>query len=509
MAKSDFKFKEVRVRFAPSPTGPFHIGNARAALFNYLFAKKEKGKFILRIEDTDLARSDPKFEKDIIDSLKWLGIEWDEFHRQSERIETYAKYLEKLLKDGLAYRCFCSEEELEAKRQERMSRGLPPVYNGKCQELTKEELKQNLAKGKPSIIRFKIPTKKIIFPDLIRGEIIFDSSLIGDFSIAKDLATPLYNFAVVIDDFEMEISHVIRGEDHISNTPKQILLQEALNFPQPKYAHLPLILGPDRSKLSKRHGAVAIADYRKDGYLPEAIVNFMAFLGWNPGTEKEIFSLKDLAEAFSLPRVQKGGAVFNLQRLDYLNGVYIRQCSLEKLTELCLPYFIEEGFIEPIFETKERVPDLTGYFGKEIVQEYVIKNTKEKIDFDYLQKTVLIYQERLNKLSGIKELTDFFFEDVLEYDKELLRWKNMTDGEVKETLDKLDKILCDIGEGEWTKDNLEKVLMPAAGGDKGRLLWPLRAALTGKKASAGPFEIAAILGKEKTLKRIKDAKTKF
>lgn len=347
----EFKFQkpgEVRTRFAPAPTGFLHIGSARTALFNYLFAKKNEGVFILRIEDTDKERSKPEYEKDIIDSLKWLGIEWDELYRQSERREIYAKYLKKLLDEDLAYHCFCSEEELEAQRDYFLSIGRPPIYNGKCKNLPKEIVKKYLAEKKSSIIRFKVPAKKVEFEDLIRGKIEFDASLIGDFSIAKDLNNPLYNFACVIDDFEMRISHVIRGEDHLSNTPKQILIQEALGFPRPEYAHLPLILGPDRTKLSKRHGAVAISEYKKDGYLPETLINFMAFLGWNPGTEREIYSMASLIKEFSLERIQKGGAIFNIKRLDFLNSFYIRQRSLEKLTELCLPYLIEAGLIEKI-----------------------------------------------------------------------------------------------------------------------------------------------------------------
>jgi len=463
--------KDIRIRIAPSPTGNLHIGTARSALFNYLFAKNQGGKFILRIEDTDLQRSDPRFEKEITESLKWLGIEWDEFYKQSERTEVYKKYLEKLLKEGKAYHCFCSEEELEAKRQEQMARGAPAKYNGKCRLLPEKEVRERLRRGEGSIIRFRVPEKKVRFQDLIRGEIEFDSGLIGDFSIAKNTSTPLYNLAVVIDDFEGKISHVIRGEDHISNTPKQMLLQEALGFSQPKYAHLPLILGPDKSKMSKRHGAVAISDYRKEGYLPEALNNFMAFLGWNPDTEKESFLMKDLIKEFSLEKVQKSGAVFNVQRLDYLNGYYIRQKPLRELAELCQPYL-------------------------------------PKADPGLIEKIVAIYQERLKKLSEISELADFFFKDKLNYDKELLRWKNMKDKEVIEILDKLDKILHKIERGGWTKENLHNILMPEAEkiGDRGCLLWPLRVALTGKKASAGPFEIAEILGREETLARIKQAR---
>jgi len=356
----DFKFikpGEVRTRFAPSPTGFLHIGSARTALFNYLFAKKNQGSFILRVEDTDTERSKAVCEGDIEDSLKWLAIEWDEGcanggphgpYRQSERTDIYAKYLKKLLDEDKAYYCFCSEEELEAQRQYHMSIGEPPCYAGKCSHLSKEETKTCLAQGMKYVIRFRIPSKKVKFNDLIRGELEFDAGLIGDIPVAREGNIPLYNFAVVVDDFEMKISHVIRGEDLLPNTPKQILLQEALGFPTPKYAHLPLILGADRSKLSKRHEAVSVSEYRKDGYLPEALINFMAFLGWNPGEEREIYSLASLIKEFSLERVQKGGAVFNIKRLDYLNGFYIRQRSKEKLTELCLPYLIEAGLIEKI-----------------------------------------------------------------------------------------------------------------------------------------------------------------
>jgi len=463
---------EVRTRFAPSPTGFLHVGSARTALFNYLFAKKNQGSFILRIEDTDVNRSSQEFEKNIVESLKWLAIEADEFYKQSERKNIYEKYLKKLLKEGKAYYCFCTEDELEAKRQEQMSRGLPARYNGKCAKLSPKEVEENLAQGKRFIIRFKVPPKKVEFNDLVRGKIKFDTKLSGDVTIAKDLFSPLYNFAVVVDDFEMKISHIIRGEDLLPNTPIQILLQKALGFSQPKYCHLPLILGPDRSKLSKRHGAVSLEEYRKQGYLAETMVNFLAFLGWNPGIEREIYSIPSLIKEFSLERIQKGGAIFNIKRLDFLNGFYIRHKSLEKLTELCLPYFP------------------TGQ------------------DFNYLKKIVAIYQERLKNLSEISELTDFFFKDKLDYDKKLLRWKNMTDGEVPSSLDKSIILLSKINEGNWNRENLKKILMPEAEKmeNRGCLLWPLRVALTGKEASAGPFEIAEILGKEKTLKRLQEAK---
>jgi nondiscriminating glutamyl-tRNA synthetase len=496
---------KTRTRIAPSPTGFLHIGTARTALFNYLFAKKNQGSFILRIEDTDLERSNVKFEEDIMESLKWLGIEWSEGpdiggdfgpYRQSQKVDNYTKYLEKLLNEGKAYYCFCTEEELEAQREYAMSIGQSWHYNGKCAQLSKEEVKKMMAEGKSSIIRFRAPVKKVKFNDLIRGEIEFDADLIGDFSLAKDLKTPLYNFAVVVDDFEMEISHIIRGEDHLSNTPKQILIQEALGFPQPEYAHLPLILDQDRKKMSKRQGTIAIAEYKKEGFLPEALVNFMAFLGWNPGTEREIYAMPSLIKDFSLENIQKGGAVFNIKKLESLNGFYIRQKSIEKLTELCIPYLIGANLLKS-HEEKEKF-----HLGK---PHFEIIATKEIIELSVLEKIVGLYQERLKKLSEISELIDFFFKDKLEYDKSLLKWGEMTDKEIYQSLDKLEKIFDKIKDSDWKKEELEKQIMPEAEkmGDRGQLLWPFRVVLTGKEASAGPFEIAEILGKEKIIERLK------
>lgn len=358
--KNEFKFikaGEIRTRFAPSPTGSFHIGNARTVLFNFLFTKKMHGRHILRIEDTDKERSMPKHEEELINSLKWLGIGWDEGpdiggnygpYRQSQRLEIYKKYLERLLKEKKAYYCFCSQEDLEAQKQYLMSIGKPPVYNGKCTELPKTTVQEYLKEKKDFVIRFRTPFKKIVFEDLVKGRVEVDTSTIGDFSIAKDLNSPLYNFACAIDDFEMKISHVIRGDDHLSNTPKQILLQEALGFPNPLYAHLPMILAPDRTKLSKRkHSDIASVEALKEqGYLPEAIINLLAFLGWNPGTEREIYSIPALIKDFSLERVKKSGAIFNKKRLDYLNSFYIKQRPIEKLTQECVPYLIKSGLIE-------------------------------------------------------------------------------------------------------------------------------------------------------------------
>ena len=503
---------EARVRFAPSPTGPLHIGGARTALFNYLFAKKNNGVFVLRIEDTDKERSELKWVQEIIEELKWLGIEWDEGpdidgkfgpYKQSQRIEIYKKYLEKLFKENKVYFCFCGKGELEAKRQEQLARGAAPKYDGKCRNLPSKIVKKNLVEKKPSVIRFKIPNEKIKFRDLIRGQIEFNTELLGDIVIAKSLTVPLYHFTVVVDDFEMNISHVIRGEEHLSNTPRQILLQEALGFYRPIYAHLPLILNSDKSKISKRAGDVAVSDYHKNGYLPEALINFMIFLGWNPGTERETFSLNDLVKEFSIDRAQKSGAVFSIQRLDHINSFYIREKPIESLTKLCLPYLPADLSAKALASAEA--------------------SAKAGFGLKTLEKIVESHKTRLKKLSDITELTDFFFKDKLEYDKNLLIWDKMGEREVKESLEYSKKVLSEIK--KWDLKTLEETLLreasvfassfakasadkkATAGQEKnrGHLLWPLRVALSGKSASASPFEIADILGKEKTLQRIQSA----
>jgi len=512
--------KPVRVRIAPSPTGTLHIGTARAALFNYLYAKVYNGKFILRIEDTDLERSSQEYEQDIIDSLKWLKIPWDEGpspenpneyigeygpYRQSQR--DYTKYIEQLLKEKKAYHCFCTKEELEAQKQYQMSAGLPPHYTGKCCNLSDKEVEKNLKSGKPSIIRFRIPHKKLKFNDLLKGKIEFDTSLLGDFSIAKDLKTPLYNLAVVIDDFEMEISHVLRGEDHISNTPKQILLFEALGLEIPVFGHFPLILGSDRSKLSKRHGAVSVTEYKDKGYLSETMVNFMVLLGWNPGTEKEIFSLSMLVNNFTLDKVQKSPAMFNQKRLDWLNGFYIRQMSIKRLTEKCIPFLIESNLIQPVLETEQH---LVGIGPAEIKESYFIKQTNENINIEDLEKMILLYQERLKYLGELPELIDFFFKKELDYTKDLLMWKETPETTIKDVLQALKLALEELKTEEWSLVNIDAKITDFIGirdlvGDRGQVLWPMRVALTGKQSSAPPYDIAAVLGKEKTINRIDQA----
>jgi len=493
MIKKEKEIKNIRTRIAPSPTGAMHMGTARTALFNYLFAKQNNGKFILRIEDTDKERSEQRWTDEIIEQMKWLGIEWDEGpdidgkfgpYKQTQRLDIYKKYLEKLLAEDKAYYCFCTPEDLEAKRQDQLSRGVAPKYDGTCAHLSKEIVAKNIAEGKEHVIRFRVENKKVKFNDLIRGDVEFDTGLLGDVVIAKGLEEPLYHFAVVIDDFEMKISHVIRGEEHLPNTPRQILIGQALGFDQPIYAHLPLMLNADKSKMSKRQGDVAVSDYRTKGYLPEALINFMALLGWNPGTEKEIFTLAELIKEFSIEKVQKAGAVFNLQRLDFINGFYIREKAIKKLTELCVPYLKEAGLL---------------------VVGQVTENQLEKI--------VEISRTRMKKLSDINELADFFFQDELKYDGSLLKWKEMGDSDIKDSLNASAKILSE--NKIWDLENLQKEMF--AGSEKfnkeknypeknkGYLLWPLRVALSGKEFSPSPFEITDILGKEKSLKHIERA----
>ncbi|MFA6753923.1 MAG: glutamate--tRNA ligase [Candidatus Paceibacterota bacterium] len=498
----------MKTRFAPSPTGFLHIGTVRTALFNYLFAKKNKGSFLLRIEDTDKERSKTEFENNILEALKWLNIDFDEGpYRQSERGEIYEKYLKKLLDEKKAYYCFCSKEELEAKKQNYAVNGLPVKYDGKCSSLSREEAEKKLKRGEMSVIRMKMPEEKIEVKDLIRGKIIFDTKLIGDIVIAKNLKSPLYNFSVVIDDYEMKITHVLRGEDILSNTPKQIVLCNHLGINPPKYGHMPMILGTDKSKLSKRHGATAVLDYKKEGYLKEALINFLAFLGWSPKDKREFFEIEELIEEFSLERMNKSGAVFNLKKLDYINGHYIRKKSIDEITEFCIPYLVEKEYITPIFKDREIIPNLTGIAGKEISMSFIIKKTKEEISFEYLKNVVSLYKERMKKLSEIADFTDYVFKKDLSFNKELLQWKGSKKEEMSFVLTELFKILNSLK--NWDSKTIEEEIMPFAEryktGDRGYVLWPLRVALTGKKSSAGPFDVASVLGKEKTLRRINAA----
>jgi len=425
--------EKIITRFPPSPTGPFHVGNARTALFNYLFTKQNGGKLLFRLEDTDKERSKKEYEDDIINGLKWLGIDlnFSNMVRQSERAEIYKKYIQKMINEGNAYMA----EEAHLRSSPR------PELGTKAGQ----------------VIRFKNPNKKIKFNDLIRGEIEFDTTELKDFVIAKSFDEPVYHLAVVADDFEMGVTHIIRGEDHISNTPRQILIQEAIGAPRPVYAHLPLVLAPDRSKLSKRkHGEhVSLSYYKKLGYLPEAMVNFLALLGWNSGTDQEIFSMEELIKEFDIKKIQKAGAIFNIEKLNWINSQYIKKMDTEKLMELCAPYL-----------------------------------EKEKI-----KKIIGIQKERMNKLSDISEDIDYFFEQP-EYEKEKLLWKN--EDNLNKTKIHLQKVAELIGDKKAIRDYAEKE-------GRGNVLWPFRMALTGEDKSPDPFIVAEILGKEETIKRLKNA----
>jgi len=480
------EIKNPRVRIAPSPTGYFHIGTARTALFNYLVAKKYNGKFILRIEDTDKKRSKPEFEKDILENLKWLGLLWDEGieiggpygpYRQSEKTNIYEKYLRELIEKNLAYYCFCPLEELESKKQEMISRGEVPRYDGHCRHLSEKEVKKKLKNKTPFVIRLKMPEKEMVIYDLIRNKVKFDTTLIGDFIIAKNFQSPLYNFSVVIDDHEMKISHVIRGEEHLSNTPKQIAIYESFNWESPAFAHLPLILNPDRSKMSKRFGDIALRNFKQKGYLPQAIVNFLVYLGWHPKektgeTINEILNLKEIIEQFDLFRVQKGGAVFNIEKLNWINTEHIKRLPLEELTSHAIPYLKEK-------------------FGEAMLD-----------DVDFVKKIINLHRQRIKTLAELPETTSYFF--VLpNYDPNLLYWQNMSKQELQINLDFIYNLLSNLDNQLFTKQQLETIIMPEAERlGRGNLLWPLRVALSGLKNSAGPFEIMEIFGKNETLKRL-------
>ncbi len=483
----------VRVRFAPSPTGLLHIGGARTTLFNWLFARKHDGAFILRIEDTDTARSRPEYERDLLEQLHWLGLDWDEGpafdgkgyrgafgpYRQSERLDLYETYVRKLLEQANAYHCFCTTEELEGERQSMMSQGIPPRYNGKCRELSKKESEAKLAGGAPSVIRFKTPEEKISFTDLIRGKVTFDGALMGDMVITKSVREPLYNFAAAVDDHLMQISHVIRAEEHLANTPKQIMFQRALDFDQPTYAHLPLILNPDRSKMSKRFVAVAVSQYRQQGYLPEALVNFMSLLGWHPtaeqahtedqqNREREIFTRDEIVKNFDLARVQKAGAVFNVEKLDWINAQHLRAIDATELLE----------------QIRRLNPIPKGFSNEQ------------------LEKIVVLVRDRMKKLSDFAALTDYFFA-LPTYDATLLIWKQTSADTIRDTLRASYALIENAPDEELSKEKLKNDLAALADErGRGEVFWPLRVALSGKDASPGPLEIMEILGKRESMRRI-------
>ncbi|MBO5386125.1 glutamate--tRNA ligase [bacterium] len=479
---------EVRVRIAPSPSGNLHVGTARTALFNYLFAKKNNGKFVLRIEDTDAERTSQEYVDNIFDSLKALGLNWDEGpdvggnygpYTQSERFDIYPKYIQELLDKGFAYECFCTPEELEAEKEEATAAKKAYVYSKKCENLTDEEKAKLRAEGRKPAIRFNIAKAQkafhessiLKFDDLVKGELQMDTNLIGDFVIMKSNGAPTYNYAVVIDDALMKITHVIRGEDHISNTYKQILIFEALGFEVPRFGHLGMILAPDRSKLSKRHGATAVSDFVEQGYLTEALVNFVALLGWAPSDGEEVKPVDAIAADFRIGEISSSNSIFEYDKLRWMNSHYIKMLPMDTLKEMLKPY-------------------LTQYDLTELSDEQ-------------FTKMVEITREPLTLLSDITEAVPYFFGQDVEIDPEVQT-------EVLD-LEESQKVLNDFVEKaqtwEWTEENLHNKLEEFRGTWKEQgikpkaTMWAIRAAVSGRTRGADMIGLLEVLGKERTIHR--------
>lgn len=481
-----FLSNKIRLRFAPSPTGFLHIGSLRAALFGYLLAKSWKGKFILRVEDTDQKREVAGATDSLIKLLKTMGIEFDEGpHRggkygpyiQTERLEIYKKYADQLLSAGKAYRCFCSAERLETMRTQQEANKQAPRYDGLCRKLSVTEAEERAKAGEKFVIRQKMPLEgEVLIYDELRGNIKFQAADLDDQVLMKSDGVPTYQLANVIDDHLMKISHVTRGDEWLPSYPKNILLYQAFGWTPPKFIHLPLILNKEGGgKLSKRKGDVFVEDYLAKGYLPEGLINFSVLLGWHPKSDQEIWSLKDLKKEFTLTGLGASPAIFDTEKLDYFNGYYLRHQSLQELTKLCLPYLQTAG------------RDIT--------------------DIKEIEKFVALTQDRIKKLSDVVELTDFLFK-LPAYDTELLRWKTLTLEEAKKNLAEIKQRLLAIPENHWTKENLEKTILTwlkSAGLKNGDYLWPLRVALTGLKNSPGPFEVAWALGRKNAIMRIDQA----
>ena len=483
---------EVRVRIAPSPSGNLHVGTARTALFNYLFAKKNNGKFVLRIEDTDAERTSQEYIDNIFDSLKALGLNWDEGpdvggpygpYTQSQRFDIYPKYAQKLLDSGFAYECFCTPEELEAEKELATQNKQAYVYSKKCENLTEAEKSKLRAEGRKPAIRFNIAkaqkafheTSMLKFDDLVKGELHMDTDLLGDFVIMKSNGTPTYNFAVVIDDMLMKISHVIRGEDHISNTFKQILIFEALGAEVPRFGHLGMILAPDRSKLSKRHGATAVSEFVEKGYLTDALINFVALLGWSPSDGQEIKTVDEIAQDFRINEISSSNSIFEYDKLNWMNSHYIKMLPIEELKEKLKPY-------------------LTKY------------NLNELTDAQYT-RMVEITREPLTLLSDITDAVPYFFGESVEVEPEVQ--SEVLDTEISQNV--LKEFVKQAKDWDFDEENLHEKLEAFRGqfkeqGIKPKVtMWAIRAAVTGRTRGADMTAILAILGKDKVLKRIESA----
>lgn len=507
--------KPVRTRFAPSPTGFVHIGNFRTALFAYLFAKHKKGQFILRIEDTDQNRKMEGAIEVLLRTMQTMGLAFDEGYYiaedgtvkeqgehgpylQSQRLEIYQKHVQELIQKKNAYYCFCSEERLEELKKEQIALKKPSMYDRLCRSLVAEEVFTKLDNFKTAeknpVVRFAVPLEgSTTIHDVIYGDVTYEHAVLDDQIIQKSDGFPTYHLAVVVDDHYMEITHVIRGDEWIPSTPKHILLYEAFGWEPTVFAHAPLILNADKSKLSKRQGDVAVEDYLTKGYLPAALINFVAFLGWNPKTEQEIFSLGELVTEFKLSKVNKSPAVFDIHKLDWMNSKYIREKSDSELAELLIPYWKEAGLLS------EQMATANG----------------QTVTTQYLQAIASLEKERLKKLSEIGERTAYFFNEP-EYDASLLVWKKSDASSTKTVLSDLHDLLVQCNENDFTKESLEskiKTFIAEKSYDNGSVLWPLRVSMTGLPASPGPFEVTATLalglGKDKILERLQTAITKL
>ncbi|MFQ6121874.1 MAG: glutamate--tRNA ligase, partial [Dehalococcoidales bacterium] len=465
-----------------------HVGNIRTALFNWLFARHEGGSFIVRIEDTDVTRKIKGAVTAILDGLRWLGLDWDEGpevggkyspYFQSERLELYRKAAERLISQGDAYYCYCSPRRLEQMRAEQVRRKQPPGYDRRCRDLSAEERRQKEAEGVTPVVRFKTPLEgQTRFHDLIWGEVVFENNTIDDFVLLKSDGYPTYHLANVVDDHSMEISHVLRAEEWLASTPRHCLLYQALDLTPPQFAHLPMILGADRAKLSKRHGAVSITEYHEQGYLPETMVNFLALLGWSLDDKTEILSRQELISNFSLERISRTAAIFNRDKLNWMNGVYIRSLSLEDFAQRALP-FLDKGLPPEV---------------------------KRPLSNSYVRQIMPLIQERARTLAEVVELAQFFFVTELNYDPSLLISQNTS-------LESAIKAL-EVGQQKLSKlpvfdaESLEAVLRPLAeelGLKTGQLFGTLRVAVTGRTAAPPLFQTMAVLGKERCLKRIEAA----
>ncbi|KQL52100.1 glutamyl-tRNA synthetase [Heyndrickxia shackletonii] len=478
--------KDIRVRYAPSPTGHLHIGNARTALFNYLFARSKGGSFIIRIEDTDTKRNIEGGEQSQLKYLKWLGMDWDESvdkegefgpYRQSERNHIYQEYYNQLLENGQAYKCYCTEEELEAEREEQLARGETPQYSGKCRHLTKEDQERLEKEGRKPSIRFLVPKGKIYtFHDMVKDEVSFESDGIGDFVIVKKDGIPTYNFAVTVDDYLMKISHVLRGDDHISNTPKQLMIYEAFGWEPPIFGHMTLIVNESRKKLSKRDESIIqfIEQYEELGYLPEALFNFIALLGWSPQGEEEIYSREEFINIFDADRLSKSPALFDKQKLAWMNNQYMKKVDLDKAVELSLPHLIKAG----------RVP-----------------NNLTEEESNWVRNLVSLYQEQMSYGAEIVELSELFFKEDITYEEEAKAV--LAEEQVPEVLRAfLAEInALEVFEAEYINKAI-KAVQKATGHKGKKLFMPIRAAVSGQVHGPDLPKAIQLFGKQKIINRI-------